>query len=200
MPGARERPCAQPGLMAMKRSRLTPSPAPVLLAGILVVAGCVTVPDGLQPVPEVQPGLAEVLEDPERFVGTAVVWGGTVAAVSNLADGTLLEIVARPLGRDQRPASGDRSEGRFRAFFPGFLDPQVHAPLREITVRGTVAGVREDMIGAFAYSFPWVEAASVHLWPLPPPEPVVIYRDPFWDPFWGPWGPYRWHPWHRGWW
>jgi outer membrane lipoprotein len=184
----------------MRKPGSARSPGVSVFAAALLLAGCATVPEDLQPVPEVQPGLNEVVQDPDRFVGSAVVWGGTIAAVSNLADGTLLEIVARPLGRDQRPVSGDRSDGRFRAFFPGFLDPQVHAPLREVTVRGAVAGIREDMVGAFPYSFPQVEAASVHLWPLPPPEPIVIYRDPFWDPFWGPWGPYRWnHPWYRRW-
>ena len=169
-----------------------------LFAGALVLAACATIPEGLQPVPERQPSLAEVRQDPDVFAGAEVVWGGVIASVSNLADGTHLEIVSRPLGRDMRPVSGDRSDGRFRAFVPGFLDPQVHARLREVTVRGHVTGVTDGVIGAFPYAFPQIEAAAVHLWPPVPPEPQVIYRDPFWDP-WGPWGPYR-HPWRRGWW
>ncbi len=170
-----------------------------LVAGALLVAACATVPQSLQPVPEAQPGIAEVLQHPDALQGAEVIWGGVIASVANLAEGTRLEIVSRPLGRDTRPVSGDRSDGRFRAFFPGFLDPQVHAPLREVTLRGRVTGVTEGMIGAHPYTFPEVEATAVHLWPPVQPEPRVIYRDPFWDPFWDPWGPYR-HPWHRGWW
>lgn len=169
----------------------------ILLAAALLFAGCATVPEALQPVPEVQPGVDEVRGDPEAFQGQTVVWGGNVASVTNLAEGTRLEIVSRTLGRDQRPLEADRSDGRFHAFFPGFLDPQVYAPMREVTVRGRVVGINEGTVGAFAYSFPLVEADALHLWPVPPPQ--VIYRDPFWDP-WGPWGPYWGHPWRRGWW
>lgn len=162
-------------------------------AAALLLAGCATIPDDLQPVPEAQPTLTEVREHPDEYVGAAVVWGGTIAAVSNLADGTRLEIVARPLGRDQRPLEVDRSLGRFHAFFPGFLDPQVYRPMREITVRGRVAGVSEGLIGAFPYVFPQVDADAVHLWPIREPAPTVVYRDPFWDPWWPYWG----HPWRR---
>jgi len=172
------------------------APNLVLLAAILLLAGCATVPEDLQPVPEVQPGVAEVRADPQALEGQAVVWGGTVVSVDNLVDGTRLEIVSRPLGRNQRPLEVDRSDGRFHAFFPGFLDPQVHAPMREVTVRGRVVGITEGTVGAFPYTFPRVEVEALHLWPLPPPEPRVIYRDPFWDP----WGPYWGHPWRRGWW
>ena len=173
-----------------------------LLAGTLLVAACATVPQSLQPVPEAQPSIADVLQHPDAFEGAEVIWGGLIATVSNLAEGTRLEIVSRPLGRDKRPIAGDRSDGRFRVFVPGFLDPQVHAPLREVTVRGRVTGLADGMIGAHPYTFPQVEATAVYLWPPVQPEPRVIYRDPFWDPFWdpwGPWGPYR-HPWRRGWW
>jgi len=169
----------------------------LILAAALLFTGCATIPEDLQPVPEVQPGVAEVRGDPEAFHGQAVVWGGTVASVTNLAEGTRLEIVSRPLGRSQRPLEVDRSDGRFIAFFAGFLDPQVHAPMREVTVRGRVIGLSEGSVGEFAYTFPRIGVDSLHLWPVPPP---VVYRDPYWDPWWGPWGPYRGHPWRRGWW
>ena len=168
-------------------------------AAALLFAGCATVPEDLQPVPEVQPEVAEVRAEPEAFAGATVVWGGNIARVENLAEGTRLEIVSRPLGRDQRPRDVDRSDGRFHAFFPDFLDPQVHAPMREVTVRGRVDGVNEGTIGEFGYTFPRVVVDSLHLWPVREPEPRVIARDPFWDP-WGPWGPSWGHPWRRGWW
>ena len=167
-----------------------------LTAPLLLVAGCVGVPEALQPVADTQPSVAQVLQEPDAYKDEVVVWGGTIAEVTNLADGTRLEVVSRPLGRNQRPLDVDRSEGRFHAFVPGFLDPQVHAPQRAVTVRGTVLGTHSGMIGSFPYNFPEIEAASVYLWPPPEPEPRVIYRDPFWDP----WGPPYWYPARRGWW
>lgn len=188
------------GLTVMKSTDLTSLAMKLaaLFAAAMLLTACATIPESLQPVPDRQPGLAEVLQDPDAFEGADVIWGGVIASVSNLADGTHLEIVSRPLGRDTRPVSGDRSDGRFRAFFPGFLDPQVYTRLREVTVRGRVTGVTDGVVGMFPYTFPQIEAAAVHLWPPVQPEPHVVYRDPFWDP-WGPWGPNR-HPWRRGWW
>ncbi len=171
-----------------------------LCAGALavLVSACASVPDALQPVPETQPGVTQIQANPGDAVGQVVVWGGVVARVTNEVDGTRLEIVTRSLDRNQRPVSGDRSEGRFRAFFPGLLDPQVYAPQREVTVRGRVTGVALDRIGDFPYPFPEVAAESVHLWPVPDPRPDVILRDPFWDP-WNPWYRSPWHPWYPGW-
>lgn len=170
----------------------------LLAAPLLAVAGCATVPEDLRPVADTQPSVDEVLQDPDAYLGRVVIWGGTIAEVTNLADGTRIEVVSRPLARNQRPLDVDRSEGRFHVLVPGFLDPQVHAPLRAVTVRGTLVGANPGVIGSFAYTFPEVKAASVHLWPPLEPEPRVIYRDPFWGP-WGPWGPYG-HPGRRGWW
>jgi outer membrane lipoprotein len=192
----RERRNACQGLSGMTHRALILSAAGIL-GGALLLTGCATIPEDLQPVPAAQPDVAAVLVDPDAFVGETVVWGGTIAAVTNLAEGTRLEIVSRPLGRNQRPLDVDRSDGRFIAFFPAFLDPQVHAPMREVTVRGRVVGVSEGSVGEFAYTFPRVGVESLHLWPVPLP---VVYRDPYWDPWWGPWGPYWGHPWRRGWW
>lgn len=164
---------------------------------MLVVAllfGCATVPETLEPVPEEQPDWAQVRADPEAALGARVVWGGVIATIANRAEATHLEIVARPLGRNQRPQVDEPSPGRFRAVYPHFLDPEVYARGREVTVRGTVAGVVEGLIDEYPYVFPEVEAEAVHLWPRPPREPQVIYRDPFWDPWWPhyrqPWGPF----------
>jgi len=191
------------GVIVMRHALGTsnlPSPrvrAGVVLGALLVVVllyGCATVPEDLTPIPEAQPDVAQVRADPEAAVGTRVVWGGVVATIANRADATHLEIVARPLGRDQRPRPGEPSPGRFRAVYPDFLDPEVYTRGREVTVRGVVVGVVEGMIDEYTYTFPEVEAEVVHLWPPPPREPQVIYRDPFWDPWWPhyrqPWGPH----------
>jgi outer membrane lipoprotein len=178
----------------MRPSPQSSSPIlPVGLLSLLFLAGCAVVPETLEPVPEVQPGVAEVRANPEAAVGQTVVWGGVIAELSNRADGARLEIVARPLAGDARPRADESSLGRFRAFYPDFLEPEVYSRGREVTVRGEITGVAEGRIDEFPYVFPEVQASSVHLWPRPPREPQVIYRDPFWDPWWPnyrhPWGP-----------
>jgi outer membrane lipoprotein len=168
----------------------------VVLAALL--GGCASVPEALRPIPEAQPGIPQVQGHPDHAVGQIVVWGGVLTQVINEADGTRLEIVRRALDRSGRPVASDSSDGRFRAFFPGLLDPMVHAPEREVTVRGVVTGVTRDRIGEFPYLFPEVAVESVHLWPVPDPQPAFVVRDPFWDP-WSPWYRSPWHPWHPGW-
>lgn len=160
----------------------------VLLAALLVLSGCAsTVPAPLRDVPENAPQPGEVQADPQRFRGERVRWGGTVVAVTNMAERTVLEIVARPLDTQARPRDVDRSLGRFLARVPGFLDPAVYARGREITVVGTVAGVQAGAIGEYPYRYPVVEVSARQLWQ---PRPAATAPPYAYDPFWyDPWYP-----------
>jgi outer membrane lipoprotein len=51
----------------------------------------------------------------------------------------------------------------------------------------------QEKVGEYNYAYPRVEASVVYLWP----ERVMMnygpgWYDPFWGPYWGPWGPYGW--------
>lgn len=161
---------------------------PLALVAGLVLAGCASVPERLAPLPEDPVELSVARGDPAAVEGRLVVWGGVIAAVENTRDGTVLEVVKRSLDRDARPQPADVSPGRFRVYSDAFLDPRDHAPGREVTVRGRVAGSEEDRIGEHAYEFVRLEAEGVHLWERRP-RPRDRYHDPWYDPLYGHWGP-----------
>lgn len=167
-----------------------------LLTLVAALAGCATdLPTPIARAPEVEVDPSAVAAEPERYRERRVRWGGTIAGVENRADATEVEVVSRPLARSGRPREVDRTEGRFLAVVPGFLDPTVYAEGRELTVAGPVVGVRGRPIGEYPYRFPVVQAEAHHLWaPLPEPLPAPYYYSPFWypHPFYGPPGCWRW--------
>lgn len=170
-----------------------------LIGMVLVLSACATtnVPEPIQSDPAGSPSVAEVRLNPERFVGSQVRWGGTIAGVQNRPDETLVQIVARELTDEGRPKAGDRSSGRFTARIDGFLDPVVYSEGRHFTVTGQIIGSRVEQVGEYDYRLPVVEVDTSYLWPretrtVRSPRYYDRYRDPFWDPFWyDPWYPYR---------
>ena len=136
--------------------------------------------------------------------GSVVRWGGTIAGISNLEDGTTsIELVSRPLNRIGRPIHNDRTEGRFIAETTDFLDPAIIKVGRDLTLVGTVTGVREGNIGEAEYQFPVVALDNYRFWKrqyrvLPVYNPYFIghTRHGF-DPFFhgSRFGPFRRH--HR---
>jgi outer membrane lipoprotein len=169
---------------------------------VFIFAGCASqIPGVIKQPPASNLRLAEVRSDIERFRGSRIRWGGTIAAVENRKTETWIEVVARELDHDGRPKATDRSEGRFLVCVQGFLDPAVYAIGREITVTGTSASDITRPIGEYVYSYPMVNAEMVYLWESRPELPREYYYDPFWPhPYpwypWYPWGyPYRYYPW-----
>lgn len=102
--------------------------------------------------------------------GGEVRWGGEVVETTPMGDRTCFEVVERPLDRAARPRATDETDGRFIACTPGFHDPALWEPGREMTVVGTLAGTETGTIGEAAYRFPRVEAQAVHLWPVRDPS------------------------------
>ena len=145
--------------------------------------------------------LSEVRQDPERFSGEQVRWGGTITEVENRSDTTLVEIVARELDRGGRPRETDGSPGRFLAVIDGFLDPAIHETGRSMTITGTVDGTTTRPVGDHDYDYVRVRASGHHLWPkreLVSPGPYRAHpRGPFYDPWYDPWHD-PWYPHRRG--
>jgi hypothetical protein len=53
--------------------------------------------------------------------------GGDILSTRNLTQGTLFEVLQKPLDATDRPLDMDRTEGRFMALCEGYLDPEVYA-------------------------------------------------------------------------
>jgi outer membrane lipoprotein len=163
-----------------------------------MLAGCQTLPEEVRT--PVGPALEQVRENPAAHAGQTVRWGGTVAQVENRQSQTWLHVVGRALDSYGRPFESDHSPGRFIARATGFLDPEIYARGREVTIRGRFAEVITSQVGEFPYPMPVMDAETVFLWERrPDPAPYWPYYDPFY-PWWGyPWGyPYR-YPYHPRW-
>lgn len=152
-----------------------------MLASLLLVAGCATrMPRSLRQIPVSHLTVAAArahLAPP----GLRVRWGGVITRVSNTPKATWIQVMSRPLAHDGRPRRVRFSGGRFLARVPGFLDPDVYAVGRKITVTGVFSGYEKDPIGAYLYTFPVVHTFSVYLW-RPRPVTDYYYSNPW------PWG------------
>jgi outer membrane lipoprotein len=127
----------------------------------LFAAGCASpVPLAIRQGPPDSPTPAAVRTQPGDHAGRAVRWGGVLIATGNRADATRLTVLARPLASDGKPGAGDASLGRFIAVVPEFLDPQVYAPDRLITVTGTLRGSETGRVGEHSYTDPVVAAQA----------------------------------------
>lgn len=167
----------------------------LLLVSAMLAACAANIPSVIRSEPAGNPPVAAVRADPQRFANVRVRWGGTIASVDNRAKETWIEIVSHDLASGGRPLENDRSQGRFMARIPGFLDPALFAKGRALTVAGVVAGQVTKLIGQYPYRFPVVKVQAYHLW-----QPLPQYQSPPYPPPWyyDPWYPYPYWPgWHR---
>ncbi len=154
----------------------------------LWLAGCATTPDPIRDTAD-GPPLADVVAAPERFAGERVRWGGTIASVENRAEETRVYVVARELYPSGRPRPADVSSGRFVALLPGFHDPVIFAPGRELTAVGVLQAATTARIGEFEYLYPVLSAETHRLWPRRETYPPYVYP-PYPYYYHDPWYPY----------
>ena len=117
-----------------------------------------------------------LLEETEEYKGRTVILGGYILQVENLASETILKVLQAPFRVGEEPDLRDLSQGRFVVYFKGFLDPEVYARDRAITVAGTVIGSDVEKIGEEGVRYLKIKNREIYLWPeyknLPPyPNP-----------------------------
>jgi outer membrane lipoprotein len=134
-------------------------------------------------------GLAEVRQDVDQYKNHTIIVGGEILETVNHEDETTtLVVLDYPLGHREKPDESADSQGRFMVEVAGFLDPEVFARGREVTVAGVVEGLRVAPVGKTNYRYVVIQARQVHLWqpraygyPYPYPYPY------YWGyPGWGP--------------
>jgi len=155
--------------------------APVLA----LLAGCMRPP---QPLAGDYANLTVADAQQGGYQGERVRWGGAIVETTQQSAETCFEILSMPLDARARPYPSDESYGRFTACSPGFYDPALFAPHREITVAGTLQEASRGKVGEYDYLFPRVAADAVYLWPTRP-NVTYVYGDPYpygWG--WGGWG------------
>jgi outer membrane lipoprotein len=156
----------------------------LLIAG-LTLQGCTvisrkTMADALTDVP-----FTQLSHEADTFRGQTVILGGHVIEVRNEARQTIIVVLQTPLSSGQEPLPPDRSEGRFMLQHDGFLDPEVFAKGRTLTVAGTVSGVIREAIDNEPYDYVVMESREIYLWERM--EDLYRYRSYNRPPFYDPW-------------
>jgi len=156
-----------------------------MLAAIFL-AGCSVLPRSVLKEADRDITLDMVQSNPERLVGSKVIWGGVILNSENLENVTEIEVLETELSFDERPKNGS-SKGRFIIQSPGYLDTNIYSKSKKITVAGTVKGIERRKIGKMDYPYPIITPIEVRAFePLP-----ERYMDPYYyGGYGGPYGPY----------
>ena len=133
--------------------------------------------------------------------GDTVRWGGLIIEVEPETERTCIQLLSRELSTKARPRNRDVSDGRFLACRAGFYDPEVFTKGREVTVVGRIVGLKERLVGDYAYAMPEVAADVIYLWPERREyDDIYVHYSPWFGvwPYYNGWHrPYHYRPYHR---
>jgi len=134
-------------------------------AAILALSGCASqLPESIRGDGSKLTTYTQVQAASVETIGEQVRWGGVIAEVRNGENASELEVVGFRTRSAGRPEVNDDSYGRFRVIVNGFVDPEVYAKGRLITVLGTYTGIERGTIGEYNFDFPVVRASGMELW------------------------------------
>src|SRR5690554_2580726 len=176
----------------------------VILGGAVALTACAArYPEAIRGDDSVIVPYKQAIKDPDAGIGSSARWGGIIANVTNKESMSVIEVVHMELRGTGRPIADENSLGRFRVHVNGFIDPEVYAPGRLITVYGHYVGKEAGEIGEFLYDFPLLQSEGVHLWRVQEQNQRVdvmfhygfghpYYRYPYYGPSYYPrWGQVR---------
>jgi outer membrane lipoprotein len=106
----------------------------------------------------------ELARNPEHFKGAWVMLGGVIIVGKNTKDGTLIEILQKPIDTNGRPLETDSTDGRFLVESHAFLDSAIYRQGRRITVIAEVVGRKELPLDEIMYPYPLLTIKDLHLW------------------------------------
>lgn len=147
----------------------------------LALSACVHIPESLR----VEEGttltnFSQAKNSNVETLGKLARWGGVIAKVENTEDSTVLEVVHFELKSSTRPQQKDQTQGRFKVYFKGFLDPVVYKEGRSITAIGKISEKEAGKIGEHKYEYPVLQADNVHLWTEIKEVDVRVTHQPMW--------------------
>lgn len=144
----------------------------IYLLWLIATLSCAVISKQVQSEAEPPIPFKTLLEEAEKYNGRTVILGGYILQTENLASETILKVLQAPFRVGEEPDLRDLSQGRFVVYFKGFLDPEVYAKDRAITVAGTVIGSAVEKIGEERVRYLKIENREIYLWPeytnLPP--------------------------------
>ncbi len=132
---------------------------------LLGLSGCFTAfPEGSLRDCHVDVSLRQMRLHPERYKGRKALLGGVILTSRHLKEGTVIEVLHRPLSWRNAPKDVDQSEGRFLVASAGFLDGEIYRRGRMVTVLGVVLGIRSQLLGEIDYRYPLISMDKLVLW------------------------------------
>lgn len=173
----------------------------LLLLLAFALSGCATaISRPYQDMARPEVSFGTLIAQPDAYKGRKVILGGYILEVSNEQGETFVTVLQTPLDHWLQPGDDRQSQGRFIIRTKQFLDPEVYAKDRAVTVGGSVAGSTSGQVGGSEYSYPLIDADELYLWPPPKPAPAYpsvygpYYYPYWWDGYW--WGyPHYYYPW-----
>lgn len=132
-----------------------------------------------------------IFANPDTYVGKMVILGGTIVKTSNTSEGSIIEVVQKPLDYDGRPLDRDESSGRFLVKSEEFLDSAIYSKGKDITVAGVIAGKKEMKLDEIMYTYTVIIPKELHIFK---PYPMIIYGYPSSGIFYDPYHRYRPYP------
>lgn len=138
----------------------------ILLTAIFFLSACASrIPHNISQAPTPNLTISEVIAQRDAQKHRPVRWGGAILTVTNHANDTEIEILAKTLDSSGKPIDGDDSQGRFLARVNEFVDPAVYAQGRMLTVYGLIDSLLTRNIGEKPYVYPLIQAQTLYLWP-----------------------------------
>ncbi len=152
-----------------------------VVLSMIFIGACSSTPEGLRVSDDViLTEFANTRAFPAENVGRTARWGGVIASVQNNANNTMIEVVNFELNSSLRPRQRNETQGRFRLYFQGLLDPVIYKQGKSISALGTIDKSEQGKIGEHEYLYPVLKATNVHLWKDISRVEVRIMRDPAW--------------------
>ncbi len=103
-----------------------------------------------------------VMENPRRYIGSVVLWGGSVEKTLAGTETTLL-INQMPLDSRGYP-NDETTQGEFIAHTPQSLNLEVYQKGIKVTMAGEIDGVEEENLGPMKYPRPRIRIMEIHPW------------------------------------
>jgi outer membrane lipoprotein len=123
--------------------------------------------------------------DPNLYKGKFIILGGSIAAITGIVDGSLIDVYQTPLDYWGRPISTNKSRGQFLVYTPIYVDPDIYSPGSEITVAGEIEGTTlklPDNTELPKDTYPVLVSKELKLWPRKQGSEEPNWWDPLWDP------------------
>jgi outer membrane lipoprotein len=177
----------------------------VLVLFVAAVSGC-SYPISQQLRQEARKDLTfpMILKDPTAYMGSIVLWGGSIIETVTLSEGSEIFVLQTPLDYMEMPEAARHSQGRFIAKSSSFLDPEIYKNGRKITLAGEITGKETRTLDKSQYTYPVVAIKELHLWKkrrayVYPYPYLGWYYGPGWEWGWGWYGPGPYSPYWDEW-